>query len=96
MTRVVFHYWAGARAAAGTAAETFEAGSVSDALAMAQAAHGDPRFDQVLTASSLMRDGRVLHESDLTADLKADLEVGVEVLPPFAGGAERCVSIDGH
>lgn len=84
MPPVHLHYWAGAKAAAGTAEETLEASSVRAALELACAGR-DPRFRRVLSACSLLLDGVVAHEADLDRVLEAP--VRVEVLPPFAGGA---------
>jgi molybdopterin synthase sulfur carrier subunit len=87
MPPVHLHYWAGAKAAAGTAEETVEAPSVRRALEIASAARADGRFDRVLSACSLLVDGVAVHEADL--DRLLDGPVRVEVLPPFAGGAPR-------
>jgi molybdopterin synthase sulfur carrier subunit len=87
MPSVHLHYWAGAKAAAGTAEETVEAPSVRRALEVASAARADGQFDRVLSACSLLVDGLAAHEGDL--DRPLDGPVWVEVLPPFAGGASR-------
>ena len=84
MPSVHLHYWAGAKAAAGTASEEVEASSVRQALALA-AANRDARFSRVVSACSLLVDGLAAHDADLDALLTAP--VRVEVLPPFAGGA---------
>jgi sulfur-carrier protein len=84
MTLVHLHYWAGARAAAGTEHEEFLATSVADALAQARALRGDARFDRVLAACSVLVDGVVLHPTQFERVLTGD--VRAEVLPPFAGG----------
>ena len=80
---VHLHYWAGAKAAAGTAEETVEAASVRGALDLVGAR--DERFRRVLGACSLLLDGVAAHEDDLDRPLAA--AVRVEVLPPFAGGS---------
>ncbi len=85
MPSVHLHYWAGARAAAGTAAAEVEAATVRQALERA-AAGRDPRFARVLAACSLLVDGTAAHADDLDTPLTG--AVRVEVLPPFAGGAE--------
>lgn len=82
---MVLNYWAAARAAAGTVGESFEAGSIEDALTLAREAHRDGRLGEVLAASSLLLDGRVLHPDELGRPL-ADEPVQIDVLPPFAGG----------
>ena len=81
---VHLHYWAGARAAAGTAEETVEAGSVRAALDLVGAGR-DERFRRVVRACSLLVDGVAAHAEDLDRPLTDP--VRVEVLPPFAGGA---------
>ncbi|HWH29623.1 MAG TPA: MoaD/ThiS family protein [Mycobacteriales bacterium] len=77
-------YWAGARAAAGTAQEQADGGTLAAALDRARAAHGE-RFAQVLSVCALVVDGEPLGSRDPAA---VDLDgVGVvDVLPPFAGG----------
>jgi molybdopterin converting factor small subunit len=86
MPPVHLHYWAGAKAAAGTAEETVEAPSVRRALELASARRPDDRLRRVLRACSLLVDGVAAHEADL--DRALDGPVEVEVLPPFAGGAD--------
>ena len=85
MTTVLLHYWAGARAAAGVETEAFAAPTIAAALQQAADSRADPRFAQVLAGSSLLVDGRTLHEEDRQRALEGD--VTVEVLPPFAGGS---------
>jgi molybdopterin converting factor small subunit len=85
MAPVTLHYWAGARAAAGTKEETFVAETVRQALRLAEAAHDDPRFARVIAACSLLIDGLAVSAADLDRPLTGP--VTVEVLPPFAGGA---------
>ena len=85
MPSVSLHYWAGARATAGTAEEQWEAGTVREALQQAAAAR-DPRFTRVLGACTLLVDGLAAHEADLDRVLTGP--VRVEVLPPFAGGRD--------
>lgn len=84
MPTVSLHYWAGARAAAGTAEEQWEVDTVREALQRA-AAGRDPRFARVLAACSLLVDGLAAHDADLDRVLIG--AVRVEVLPPFAGGS---------
>lgn len=85
MSTVHFHYWAGAKTAAGTATETVQAETVRSALV--QVGRRDNRFRSVLEACTLLLDGIAAHEADLDRPLRG--EVRVEVLPPFAGGAGR-------
>jgi molybdopterin synthase sulfur carrier subunit len=85
MALVSIHYWAGARAAAGTSSETVEAGTVREALQTVRDRRADPQYTRVLAASSLLVGGRQAHDADL--DRPLDEEIRVEVLPPFAGGA---------
>jgi molybdopterin synthase sulfur carrier subunit len=85
MSSVHFHYWAGARAAAGTAAETVEAETIRAALAQVGARSG--HFQRVLRACTVLVDGLAAHEADLDRPLAG--EVRVELLPPFAGGSAR-------
>ncbi|QDP98225.1 MoaD/ThiS family protein [Microlunatus elymi] len=83
MTQVLLHYWAGARAAAGVEQESFTADDIATALELA-ADSRDARFAQILAGSTLLTDGRALHDDDRRRRL--DTDVTVEVLPPFAGG----------
>ena len=84
MAPVTLHYWAGARAVAGTDQETVEAESVRQALGLAEAAHDDSRYARVVAACSLLIDGLAVSAADLDRPLTGP--VTVEVLPPFAGG----------
>ncbi len=83
MPSVHLHYWAGARAVAGTAEEQVEAHTVRQALELAAASRG-AQFSRVVAACSLLVDGLALHPDDLDRALTGP--VRVEVLPPFAGG----------
>ena len=83
MVMVSLHYWAGARAAAGVAEETFSTASIAEALRLAQAARDD-RFSRIVQACSLLIDGVAASPGDLDRVLVAP--VRVDVLPPFAGG----------
>jgi molybdopterin synthase sulfur carrier subunit len=85
MVTVSLYYWAGARAAAGVEVERFEAETVAGALDQARAGRRDPRFDRVLSVSSLLVDGLVARAADLELQLPGP--VRVEILPPFAGGS---------
>ena len=83
---VSLHYWAGARAAAGVAAEEIQARTVAEALRFARDRRSDPHFDRVIKASSMLIDGLTAHPEDLDRPLTAP--VRVEILPPFAGGSQ--------
>ncbi len=83
MPTVLLRYWAGARAAAGTAEEQWEATTVREALERA-AAGRDARFTRVMAACTLLVDGLAAHDEDLDRVLAGP--VRVELLPPFAGG----------
>lgn len=86
MAGITVHYWAGAKAAAGVATERFEATSVASALQLARNRRSDPHFDRVLSMSSVLVDGLVTRPEELDRPVAA--EVRVEILPPFAGGAD--------
>ena len=73
-------YFAGARAAAGTATETVAAGSVKELVDLLGERHGD-RLGRILGACSLLVDGLACHEP--ATELSATSTV--DVLPPFAG-----------
>ena len=87
---VSLHYWAGAKAAAGVAAEEIQARTVAEAVRSACDRRSDPRFDRVIKASSMLIDGLTAHPADLDQPLTAP--VRVEILPPFAGGSQCRVS----
>ena len=74
-------YFAGARAAAGTATETIDAGSVRELVALLEQRHGT-RLARILSACSLLVDGLACHET--ATELSGASTV--DVLPPFAGG----------
>ena len=83
MTTVRLHYWAGARAAAGTETEQWTASSIGAALAAAREARDDV-FARVLSVCSLLVEGVVVRPEQLDQPLSGDITV--EILPPFAGG----------
>jgi len=83
---VSLHYWAGAKAAAGVAAEEIQARTVAEAVRSACDRRSDPHFDRVIKASSMLIDGLTAHPADLDQPLTAP--VRVEILPPFAGGSQ--------
>jgi sulfur-carrier protein len=79
-------YWAAARAAAGVDEEPYDADTLADALRAARARHGD-RLGTVLDRCSYVVDAAPV--GGRAHDAVALSEGGtVEVLPPFAGGAD--------
>ena len=79
---LLVRYWAGAKAAAGTAEEYVPLpgdATVADVVAAVEAAHPDLR--PVLEVASLLLDGRAARREDPVGAAS-----GLEVLPPFAGG----------
>ncbi|GAB3647545.1 MoaD/ThiS family protein [Glycomyces tarimensis] len=78
---VTVRYYAGARAAAGTAQEDVAAADLGGLKASLAERHG-AELERVLKASTLLVDGRAAREDALVL---AD-GTTVEVLPPFAGG----------
>lgn len=78
---VTVRYFAGARAAAGTAEEKVEAATLDELIAALSARHG-AGLEKVLGVASFLVDELVCH------DRQAVLPEGavVDVLPPFAGG----------
>ncbi len=78
---VMIRYWAGARAAAGCADERLDVSTVGE-LVSALAPRGP--LARVLSASSLLIDGRAAQVDDTDRPLATDAVV--DVLPPFAGG----------
>ncbi|WP_069816747.1 MoaD/ThiS family protein [Streptomyces sp. TP-A0874] len=83
-TAGTIRYWAAAKAAARTAEEPYEAGTLAEALEAARQRH-TAEFARVLVRCSFLVDGDPVgsrsHDS-------VELTPGgtVEVLPPFAGG----------
>jgi sulfur-carrier protein len=84
VTTICLHYWAGARAAAGTESESWTADSIAEALRAAQQARNDPNFARVLSVCSVLVDGVVVRADDLGRPVSGPLTA--EILPPFAGG----------
>lgn len=80
-------YWAAAKAAAGVAEETYDAGTLDEALEEARQRHtARPEFARVLRRCSFLVDGDPV--GTRSHGSVALTEGGtVEVLPPFAGGA---------
>lgn len=77
-------YWAGARAAAGVAAEQTSARTLAEALLLARSVRDD-RFSRVLEVCSFVVDGDPVGARD-HADVALSDGGLVDVLPPFAGG----------
>ena len=80
MAAGTIRYWAGARAAAGTAEEPFTGSTVGEVLDEAAARHGE-RLARVLSVASVLVDGARLGPDAVLED-----GATIEVLPPFAGG----------
>jgi molybdopterin converting factor small subunit len=78
---VTVRYFAGARAAAGVASETRDAGTLDELVGQIVASHGE-RLEKVLTACSFLVDGTQTRDRSLALAPGAV----VDVLPPFAGG----------
>ncbi|MBV9381344.1 MAG: MoaD/ThiS family protein [Streptosporangiaceae bacterium] len=86
MARVTIRYWAAAREAAGTQAESVEAVTLADALAAIVASRGrDGRLRDVLARSSFLIDAAPAGRRPPAGVVLRDGAI-VEVLPPFAGG----------
>jgi molybdopterin synthase sulfur carrier subunit len=79
--QVTIRYWAAARAAAGTAEDSTDAGSVDQVVHRLGELHGE-RLARILGYCSFLVDGAAVR--DRTAQLPAGSVL--EVLPPFAGG----------
>lgn len=80
------HYWASARAAAGTAEEHVPVGTLADLLVEISRRHGDrDRFDDVISACSIL-----VGDTPVGAREPGSITLfpgdTVEFLPPFAGG----------
>lgn len=86
---VTVHFWAAARAAAGTAeAQVLVDGPISLAAVTTEvlARHGDdPRLRQVLGVCSVLVDDRPAGKGD-PAEVVVAPGQSVQYLPPFAGG----------
>jgi molybdopterin synthase sulfur carrier subunit len=87
----VINYWAAARAAAGTAQESFQAATLAEALAAASQRHG-AELARVLARCSFVVDGDPVgtrpHDKLILAD-----GATIDVLPPFAGGSEAAAPV---
>jgi sulfur-carrier protein len=84
MAKGMIRYWAAARQAAGVGEEPYDAVTLAEALAAAQAGR-DADFGRVVARSSFLIDG---HPVGSRVHEGVALPEGgtVEVLPPFAGG----------
>ena len=85
---VTVRYWAGARAAAGTAQDVFDLAEITtlaDVVRRVLGAHPEPQMAKVVAVCSVL-------VGDLPAGTRAREDVAiepgdvVELLPPFAGG----------
>jgi molybdopterin synthase sulfur carrier subunit len=81
MARVVVRYFAAARAAAGVSEEAVEADTIRACLTIVTANRG-PELERVLRYCTLLVDGVAAHD----LDQPVHGSVGIDVLPPFAGG----------
>jgi molybdopterin synthase sulfur carrier subunit len=85
LPRVVVHYWAAARDAAGCISEQLSGRTLADVIEQAGARHG-PELTRLLgICSFIVGDRPVKREGAVTVELQAGMTV--EVLPPFAGGS---------
>ncbi|MFF5070512.1 MoaD/ThiS family protein [Micromonospora olivasterospora] len=82
MSVLTVRYFAGARAAAGTAEETVPAGRCLDELVGELAERHGERLAAVLRVASFLVDGVACHDRGTPLPAGAT----IDVLPPFAGG----------
>lgn len=85
---VTVRYWAGARAAAGTAEDAFVVDgdlTLSGLLALVLERHPDDRMARTVAACSVLLGDRPVRSQDPASVVVAPGAV-VELLPPFAGG----------
>ena len=85
---VTVRYWAGARAAAGTAQDVFgveDATTLADVVRRVLEAHPEPQMAKVVAVCSVLVGDR---PAGTRAPEDVPIEPGdvVELLPPFAGG----------
>jgi sulfur-carrier protein len=86
MAKVTIQYWAAAKEAAGVAAESVEAETLGEALAVILARRaGDERLRSVLARSSFLVDGAPAGRR-VPDELILPEAARIEILPPFAGG----------
>jgi sulfur-carrier protein len=87
-TSITVHYWAGARAAAGTAQDVLEVPgpiTLADVMAKAMALHPGTRLGDVLAVCSTLVDDLPTASED-AAEVTVRPGQAVQFLPPFAGG----------
>jgi molybdopterin converting factor small subunit len=84
MAQGTIHYWAAAKAAAGTDSEPYDAQTLAEALDAARTLHGAD-FARVISVCSFVIDADPVGTRD-HAEVKLPEGGVVEVLPPFAGG----------
>ncbi|RYB92311.1 MoaD/ThiS family protein [Nocardioides glacieisoli] len=85
---VTVRYWAGARAAAGTAEDSFEVDgdvTLADLVARVLERHPDDRMARTVAVCSVLVGDRPVRSQDPATVAVAPGSV-VELLPPFAGG----------
>lgn len=85
---VTVRYWAGARAAAGTAEDVFDVEgevTLADLVARVLERHHDDRMARTVAVCSVLVGDRPVRSQDPAAVAVAPGSV-VELLPPFAGG----------
>lgn len=78
---VTIRYFAGAKAAVGTAEETARAGDLAELKTIVSKRHGH-ELERILKSSTLLVNGLAARD-DAAALSEGDT---VEILPPFAGG----------
>ena len=85
---VTVRYWAGARAAAGTAEDTFEVGAdltLAELVRRVLERHPDDRMARTVGVCSVLVGDRPVRSQDPETVVVEPGSV-VELLPPFAGG----------
>ena len=85
---VTVRYWAGAKAAAGTAEDAFEVDrdlTLADVLALVLARHPGDRMSRTVAVCSVLLGDRPVRSQSPDAVVVPPGSV-VELLPPFAGG----------
>ncbi|CAM3758415.1 MoaD/ThiS family protein [Nocardioides zeicaulis] len=85
---VTVRYWAGARAAAGTAEDTFEVDggtTLADLVGRVLERHGDDRMARTVAVCSVLVGDQPVRSQD-PATVVVEPGAVVELLPPFAGG----------
>ena len=85
---VTVRYWAGARAAAGTAEDSFDVDgelTLADVVARVLERHPGDRMSRTVAVCSVLLGDRPVRSQDPATVVVAPGSV-VELLPPFAGG----------